>query len=100
MIAITRFADQGPDFATEAAPVISWWSARAGCLTMDLVQNLDDHGLWAIVSRWESVGAYRKSFNGYDAKMILTPLLSRAVDEPSAFLPPSEVGFNVPRGEV
>ena len=62
-----------------------------------MVQNLDDPELWAIVSRWESVGDYRRSFNGYDAKMILTPLLSRAIDEPSAFLPPEELGENIPR---
>lgn len=97
MLAISRFANPGPAFAEEACAAVAWWSARPGCLGIDLVQNLDDPDLWAIVSRWESVGAYRRSFNGYDAKMILTPLLSRAIDEPSAYLPPDEVGDNVPR---
>jgi len=97
MLAISRFRDQGDGFRDEAQPVVDWWSARPGCVSMDLVQNLDEPGLWAIVGRWVSVGAYRRSFNGYDAKMLLTPLLSRAVDEPSAYLPPDEVGENQPR---
>ncbi|HHT12678.1 MAG TPA: antibiotic biosynthesis monooxygenase [Propionibacterium sp.] len=97
MLAISRFASPGPTFQQEAGAAVEWWSQRTGCLGIDVVQNLDDPELWAIVSRWESVGDYRRSFNGYDAKMILTPLLSRAIDEPSAFLPPEELGENIPR---
>ena len=97
MLAISRFASPGPTFQQEARAAVEWWSQRTGCLGIDVVQNPDDPELWAIVSRWESVGDYRRSFNGYDAKMILTPLLSRAIDEPSAFLPPEELGENIPR---
>ena len=61
------------------------------------MQNLDAPDLFALVGRWASVGEYRRSFNGYDAKMILTPLLSRAVDEHSAYLPVEEMSVNVPR---
>ena len=63
-----------------------------------LVRNLDEPDLWAIQTTWENVGSYRRAYNGYEAKMILTPLLSRAVDEPSAYLPIDEVGDNRPRG--
>ena len=97
MLVISRFASPGPRFAPEAADAVAWWAQRPGCLGIDVVQNLDDPDLWAIVSRWESVGAYRRSFSGYEAKMILTPLLSQAIDEPSAYLPPDEVGVNIPR---
>lgn len=97
MLAISRFRCVGIPFEERAAPVVQWWAAREGCLGIDLVRNLDDPDLWAIVGRWESVGAYRRSFNGYEAKMLLTPLLSGAIDEPSAYLPPDEVGLNLPR---
>ncbi len=97
MLAISRFKDVWPGFAMEADGVAEFWRGRPGCLGVDVVQNLDDQALWAIVSRWENVGAYRRSFNGFDAKMILTPVLSRAIDEPSAYLPPDELGENVPR---
>lgn len=97
MIAISRFRCPGVAFDELAAPVTQWWSACEGCIGIDVVQNLDEPDLWAIVGRWQSVGAYRRSFNGYEAKMLLTPLLSRAIDEPSAYLPADETGLNVPR---
>lgn len=97
MLAISRFRDVGPGFAEQAGQVVMFWRTRPGCISVELVQNLDDEDLWAIISRWESVGAYRRSFNGYDAKMVLTPVLSRAIDEPSAYLDPAELGPNVPR---
>lgn len=98
MIVVNRFANQGPGFEKQADPVVEFWAARPGCRWMELVKSLDDDGLWAIISSWESVGAYRKSFSGYEAKMMLTPLLSMAKDEPSAYLPPGEAGQNLPRG--
>lgn len=100
VLVITRFSSPGPDFADQARAVVEWWSSRPGCEGIELVRNLDDPQLFALVARWASVGDYRRSFNGDDAKMILTPLLSRAVDEPSAYLPVDELGDNVPRGSV
>jgi len=97
MLAFSRFRTPDPRFGELAAPAVEWWSERPGCLGIDVVRNLDDPELWAIVGRWESVGAYRRSFNGYEAKVLLTPLLSMAIDEPSAYLPPEEVGSNLPR---
>lgn len=98
MLAISRFAAPGPAFAAEAGAAVEWWAQRPGCLGIDLVRNVDDADLWAIVSRWESIGAYRRSFNGYEAKVVLTPVLSRAIDEASAYLPPEQIGENIPRG--
>ncbi len=98
MLAVSRFQTPGPAFPADAARVIDFWRSCEGCLSAELLRNVDDDDLWVIVSRWESVGAYRRSFSGYDAKMILTPVLSRAIDEPSAYLPPEEAGSNIPRG--
>lgn len=97
MLAISRFRDVGADFPVQAAAVVEFWRTREGCESAQVVRNLDDEDLWAIVSTWESVGAYRRSFNGYDAKVVLTPVLSRAIDEPSAYLDPHELGPNLPR---
>ncbi len=98
MLVITRFKSPGPGFLEEARAVVGWWAARPGCLGIDFVRNLDDPEIFALVGRWGSVGDYRRSFNGYEAKMVLTPLLSHALDEPSAYLPVDELGDNVPRG--
>jgi hypothetical protein len=41
--------------------------------------------LWCLVTEWESVGAYRRAVGSYDVRSVATPLLSRALSEPSAF---------------
>ncbi|HJE51646.1 MAG TPA: antibiotic biosynthesis monooxygenase [Tessaracoccus flavescens] len=91
MLAISRFDSPTPQFLEQLRSAIDWWRDRPGCEGIDLLQNLDEPTLWAVVSRWENVGAYRRSFNGYDAKMILTPVLAYAVNEPHAYLPPEEL---------
>lgn len=96
MFAVSRF-QAGDEFAAQAQPVVDFWNQCSGCLSVELVRNLDDPNLWALISRWVNVGAYRRSFSGYEAKMILTPVLSRAIDEPSAYLDPDELGANQPR---
>ncbi|MFP5415964.1 MAG: antibiotic biosynthesis monooxygenase family protein [Actinomycetes bacterium] len=100
MLAFNRFRvapDAEPTFRSRADAVVAFFLTRAGCVSAELVRNLDEPNLWAIASRWENVGSYRRSFNSYDAKMVLVPLLSEAVDEPGAFAHPDEVGTNLPR---
>jgi uncharacterized protein YbjT (DUF2867 family) len=83
-----------------AEAVAAQFRASAGCEDARLVQNLDEPELWAIVSRWADVGSYRRAFNGTDAKLVLVPLLSLAIDEPSAYAEPDSVGENRPRGTL
>lgn len=48
-------------------------------------RNLDDPDLWVLTTRWDNVGAYRRALSSYDLKMHGVPVLSRALDEPSAY---------------
>ena len=101
-MAISRFRVPGDTsgFIAGARAVAAQFQASAGCEAVELVQNLDEPGLWAIVSRWADVGSYRRAFNGTDAKLVLVPLLSLAIDEPSAYAEPDSVGENRPRGTL
>ncbi len=38
-----------------------------------------------LTTTWANVGSYRRALSAYDVKMTAVPLLSRAVDEPSAY---------------
>ena len=58
---------------------------RPGHLSSAIGRNVDDPTLWALVTTWEHVGAYRRALSAYDVKMHAVPLLSRAIDEPSAY---------------
>lgn len=48
-------------------------------------RNLDEPGLWTLVTEWENVGSYRRALSAYEVKLSAVPTLSRAVDEPSAY---------------
>lgn len=100
MLAFSRFRVPEADldaFTPDAEAAAAFFAGRPGCRSADLVRNLDEPDLWALLTTWENVGSYRRAFNGYDAKMILMPLLNRALDEPSAYADADEVGNNLPR---
>jgi hypothetical protein len=58
---------------------------RPGYVSGAIGRNLDDPELWVLTTTWEHVGAYRRALSAYDVKMGAVPLLSRAIEEPSAF---------------
>jgi len=43
------------------------------------------NSVYALVTEWENVGSYRRALSGFEIKMSVVPLLSRAVDEPGGF---------------
>ena len=100
MLAFSRFRVPDADldaFTAEADAAADFFAGRPGCRSAELVRSMDEPELWALLTHWENVGSYRRAFNGYDAKMILMPLLNRALDEPSAYADADDVGENVPR---
>ncbi len=101
MIVLSRFRVPvgDPDFAGLARTAIAVLTEREGFVSADLGRNLDDPELWTITTRWQNVGSYRRALQGYEAKMVVVPLLSRAIDEPSAYEDPELVGENRARGE-
>jgi hypothetical protein len=58
---------------------------RPGYVGGQVGRNVDDPSLWTLVTTWEHVGAYRRALSAYDVKLHAVPLLSRALDEPSAY---------------
>jgi quinol monooxygenase YgiN len=60
-------------------------AARPGFLDGGIGRNVDDPTLWLLQTRWKDVGSYRRALSAYEVKMTAVPLLSRALDEPSAY---------------
>ena len=103
VLVLTRFrvpAAESAEFEDAAHVAVAVLSARSGAESVELVRNLDDPDLWAIVGRWTDVGSYRRALGGMESRMVVMPLLSRAIDEASAYLDPAELGSNVPRGDA
>lgn len=101
MIVLTRFRvaeAEVEEFLAGAGAAVDVLSARPGFIGVDLARNLDDPELWTITTRWADVGSYRRALNGIESKMVVVPLLSRAIDEPTAYDDWELVGTNRPRG--
>lgn len=87
---ITRFRVVDPEAFTERVQrALEVLGAKPGFLTAGLERNLDDPDLWALVTRWQNVGSYRRALQGYESKTVVVPLLSDALDEPSAYEDPT-----------
>ncbi len=62
-------------------------AARPGFLGGESGRCADDPQLWALVTRWDGVGAYRRALSAAEVKVAGAPVWLHAVDEPGAFLP-------------
>lgn len=96
VIVVNRFR-AGPDFGSRLQPVLDVLRTKSGFRDAEVGRNLDEPDLWVLVTRWENVGSYRRALGGFESKMVVVPLLSEAIDEPSAYADPDTVGENRPR---
>jgi hypothetical protein len=90
MIVLSRFRVPVDDveFVDQARLAIAVLEGRAGFVSVDFGRNVDEPELWTITTRWQNVGSYRRALQGYESKVVVVPLLSRAIDEPSAYEDP------------
>lgn len=85
-------------FRTDLESALSVLSAQRGYADGRLGRNVDDPTMWTMVTRWQDVGSYRRALSSYEVKVGAVPLLSRAVDEPSAYEElEGELNRSVPR---
>jgi quinol monooxygenase YgiN len=88
VIVVNRFRVPEAETATfrrDLQEALDLLAARPGHLGGEIGRNVDDPQLWVLTTRWEHVGAYRRALSSYDVKVGAVPLLSRALDEPSAY---------------
>jgi quinol monooxygenase YgiN len=88
VLVVSRFRVPVPDgesFRGELAMAHAALAERPGYVDGQVGRNLDEPTLWVLTTRWENVGAYRRALSSYDVKLQAVPLLSRAIDEPSAY---------------
>src|SRR4051794_35324882 len=88
MLVALRFtvADSGEaSFRRRAETAVKALSARPGFQRASIARAIDDASMWLLTSEWDSVGAWRRALSSYDVKMSAVPLLSEALDEPSAY---------------
>ncbi len=91
--------DETAEFRPALEAALQVLSGRKGYAGGNLGRNVDDPTLWTMVTQWDDVGSYRRALSSYEVKLGAVPLLSRAIDEPSAYEPVvGELNRWVPRG--
>jgi len=88
VLVVNRFRVPGPEadsFRVDLERARQALAERPGHVESRIGRNVDDPTLWVLTSTWEHVGAYRRALSAYDVKLHAVPVLSRALDEPSAY---------------
>jgi hypothetical protein len=88
VLVLTRYrvADgEAASFAAQADAALAALSTRTGFVDGQVARNVDDPQLWTLTTRWDGVGSYRRALSAFEVKTTAVPLLSRAIDEPSAY---------------
>ena len=88
MIVVTRYrvdADDVAGFLSDARAAIDVLAVRPGFRSGRLGRAVDEPDLLLLTTEWDDVGSYRRAFSAFDVKVTAVPLLSRALDEPSAY---------------
>lgn len=92
MLVVNRFRVPDEDdalardgLADRLASALEVLAAKPGYVDGAIGRNVDEPGLWLLTTRWADVGSYRRALSAYDVKVSVVPLLSQALDEPSAY---------------
>lgn len=88
MIVVSRFrvpAETAEEFRGKARAALDALAERPGYVAGRIGRNVDEPGLWVLTTWWQNTGSYRRALSAYDVRLTAVPLLSRAVDEPSAY---------------
>jgi quinol monooxygenase YgiN len=89
VFAVTRFRATGDDATALAAAVVPLLTAlrsRPGFLDGELGRSADDPELWALITRWDGVGSYRRALSNADVKISGAPVWVHALDEPGVYV--------------
>ena len=90
MFAVTRLRVPEAEetaFADAVAVLLATLATRPGFVDGEVGRAADDRTLWALVTRWDGVGAYRRGLSAAEVKIAGAPVWVHALDEPGVYLP-------------
>ncbi len=87
VIVVMRFRREPDDaeWGDRLLAVVELFRSLPGFDDATVGRNVDDPRLWTLVTRWRNVGSYRRALSAYPVKLHAVPVLSEAIDEPTAY---------------
>ena len=64
---------------------VSLLATKEGFVDARVSRAVDDGALVTLELSWDTVGSYRRALSSYDVKVQVVPIMSQALDEPTAF---------------
>jgi hypothetical protein len=85
-VALLRFRSTGvPLLMALIRESVALLSTKPGFVDARVSRAIDDAELITLEIGWDTVGSYRRALSAYDVKVQVVPLLSQAIDEPTAY---------------
>jgi hypothetical protein len=88
MLVVTRYRvapEAAVSFRDRALEALDVLAGCPGWTAGHLGRAVDDPELWLLSTEWANTGSYRRALSSYAVKVGVVPLLSEAIDEPTAF---------------
>jgi hypothetical protein len=73
------------EFAVRLDAAVEVLGRQQGFVSARTGRNVDDPELLALDLEFVNVGSYRRALSPYEVKLTAVPLLSQAIDEPTAY---------------
>jgi quinol monooxygenase YgiN len=89
VFAVTRLRvreEDAEELAAAVAALMDALAARPGFLHGELGRLADDPALWALLTRWDGVGSYRRALSAAEVKIAGAPVWVYALDEPGVYV--------------
>jgi hypothetical protein len=89
VFAVTRLratGDDGEALAAAVVPLLAALGSRPGFVSGELGRSADDPSLWALLTRWDGVGSYRRALSAAEVKITGAPVWVHALDEPGVYV--------------
>jgi heme-degrading monooxygenase HmoA len=89
VFAVTRLRvreEDADELAASVAALLDALAARPGYVSGELGRSADDPALWALLTRWDGVGSYRRALSAGEVKIAGAPVWLHAVDEPGVYV--------------
>jgi heme-degrading monooxygenase HmoA len=78
--------DEAAEIGAAVRALLGALAARPGFRDGELGRSTEDGGLWALLTRWDGVGSYRRALSAAEVKIAGVPVWVYALDEPGVYV--------------